>query len=95
MRKIKNIAWVNWDSICLPKEDGGLRVRRLEEFNLSLLGKWCWRMLVDRDVLWYRILNARYSEEDGRLKEGACRSSLWWRTVSDVRGGVGMGVGSW
>ena len=34
------IAWIKWDSICVPKEDKGLGVRRLGEFNLSFLGKW-------------------------------------------------------
>ncbi|PNX87932.1 non-LTR retroelement reverse transcriptase-like protein [Trifolium pratense] len=32
----------------LRQEYGSLGVRRLREFNLTLLGKWCWRMLVDR-----------------------------------------------
>jgi len=34
-------------------------------FNLSLLGKWCWHMLVEKEGLWYRVLKARYSEEGG------------------------------
>jgi len=34
-------------------------VRQLKEFNTALLGKWCWRMLVERGGLWYRVLVAR------------------------------------
>jgi hypothetical protein len=36
-----------------------------------LFGKWCWRMLVDRDSLWYRTLVAHYGQEDGMLRKGA------------------------
>ena len=62
---IRKIAWVDWNSVCLPKEEGGLGVRRLREFNVALLGKWCWRMLVDKEGLWYRVLKARYGEVGG------------------------------
>lgn len=42
-----------------------LRVKGLGvgAFNLSLLGKWCWRLLVDKEGLWHRVLKARYGEE--------------------------------
>jgi len=53
----------------------GLRVRRLGEFNLSLLEKWCWRLLVDKAGLWYRVLKARYGEEGGRIQGGGRNAS--------------------
>jgi len=90
----RKIAWIKWDSICLPKEDGGLRVRRVGFFNLSLLGKWCWRMLVDKEGLWYLVLKGHYGEMGGRLREGGRNSSVWWKTVCQVREGVGLGVGN-
>ncbi|MCI12876.1 putative non-LTR retroelement reverse transcriptase related protein, partial [Trifolium medium] len=46
----------------------GLGVRQLREFNIALLGKWCWRMLVDRGGLWFRVLAARYGVERGHLR---------------------------
>jgi len=49
---------------------------------------------VDKDGLWYRVLKARYGEEGGRLKEGGRDSSMWWRMLSKIRGGVSLGVGS-
>jgi hypothetical protein len=42
----------------------------MREFNTALLGKWCWRMLVDKTSLWYKVLVARYGEEAGMLKAG-------------------------
>jgi len=70
-------------------------VRRLYEFNISLLGKWCWRMLGENDRLWYRAIKVRYRKEGGRLKEGGRQSSLWWRMMCCIRNGVGLGVGRW
>jgi len=72
-----------------------LGVKRLDAFNMSLMGKWCWRMLVDREGLWYRVLKARYGEEGGQLREGDNHSSAWWRALCRIREGVGEGVGRW
>jgi len=47
----KKIAWVGWNSLCMRKEYRGLGVRRLREFNVALLGKWCWMLLVERGVV--------------------------------------------
>ena len=36
---------VNWDSVCLPKSEGGLGVLNLKLFNTSLWCKWLWKAL--------------------------------------------------
>jgi len=46
-------------------------VRQLRELNFALIGKWCWRLLVDRGGLWYKVLVARYGEEAVKLEVGA------------------------
>jgi len=80
----------------LRKEEGGLGVRRLREFNLALLGKWWWRILQEQGNLWYQVLCARYGEERGRLC-CSCRwgGSVWWQTILDVRDGVGQVDPGW
>ncbi|MCI67206.1 receptor-like kinase, partial [Trifolium medium] len=65
--------------------------RQLREFNLALLGKWCWRMLVDGEGLWFRVLAARYRVERGRLRDGGRRRSSWWREIARIRDGEGVG----
>ncbi|GAU40363.1 hypothetical protein TSUD_319750 [Trifolium subterraneum] len=57
-------------------------------------GKWCWRMLVVREGLWFRVLAARYGVERGRLREGGRRGSVWWREIERIREGGELG-GSW
>ena len=44
----RKISWVSWNNICDSKNYGGLGVRKLMEFNVSLLWKWCWRLLVKK-----------------------------------------------
>jgi hypothetical protein len=91
----RKISWVAWGSICSQKECGGLGVRQLKEFNIALLGKWCWRMLVDRGGFWFRVLAARYGVEAGRLEVGGRSVSPWWREIARIRDGVGEIDGGW
>ena len=61
-------------------------VRRIREFDVALLRKWCWRLLVDRESLWFTVLLARYRVEGGRLREGTCgATSAWWRNIAALR----------
>jgi hypothetical protein len=62
-------------------------VRQLREFNTALLGKWCWRILVDKTGLWYRVLVARYGEVVGRVSVEGLRGSSWWREIARIQDG--------
>ncbi|KEH20213.1 hypothetical protein MTR_8g069860 [Medicago truncatula] len=81
----RKIFWIKWDTICLKKKDGGLGVKRLREFNISLLGKWVWRVLEERESLWNVVLQVKYGVVGGRglldnivRKVGDGRSTMFW-----------------
>ncbi|MCI20658.1 receptor-like kinase [Trifolium medium] len=67
----------------------------MREFNAALLGKWCWRTLVDKAGLWFRVLAARYGVEIGCLREGGRSGSSWWREIVRIRDGIGDLGGEW
>jgi len=79
----------------MSKEVGGLGVWRLKEFNIALLAKWCWRCLVDRDSLWYKVLLSHYGDEGGQLREGGRMGSAWWKEIVKIREGIGVEGRSW
>ena len=51
---------MNWDTICLNKDKGGLRVRMLLNLNRALLGKWIWRFTVEKEGLWRLFITLKY-----------------------------------
>lgn len=58
----KHINWVYWASICKPKLEGGFKIKNCELFNLTLLGKWAWRILFEQNSIWHPLLEFRYGD---------------------------------
>jgi len=56
---IRKISWIDWDTICSKKENDGLKVQQLREFNMTLHGKWCWRLKEKHCCLWYKAQSAQ------------------------------------
>jgi len=52
----------------LKRDNGCLGGKRLREFNISLLGKWVWRVLEERERLWSLVLRAKYGEVGRRVR---------------------------
>jgi hypothetical protein len=57
------------------KETCGLGVYRLRKFNLTLLGKLCWRLYVDQEELWFKLLAAKYGCKDSSIQSR--REGVW------------------
>ncbi|GKC49890.1 RNA-directed DNA polymerase, eukaryota, reverse transcriptase zinc-binding domain protein [Tanacetum coccineum] len=61
----KKIVWIRWQKIIADKKDGGLGFGSIKAKNLSLLGKWRWRFLNEKDALWRKIISKHYSSDEG------------------------------
>jgi len=78
----KRIAWVNWETICLPKDKGRLGIKDLRKFNTTLLAKWRWEIFQHEGKGWTRILASKYG---GWRQLDEQRSSSyyfhWWKDL--------------
>lgn len=78
----RKIHWVAWEKLCIPKMEGGLGFKNLPSFNLSLLAKQGWRLLMNPDSLIARFFKARYFPNDSFM-DAPFRSgmSYIWRSI--------------
>lgn len=78
----RKIHWKSWETLCLPKEKGGLGFRSLVGFNQSLLAKQSWRMLCFPDSLVARVFKGKYFPNTDILNSKAgYRPSYVWRSI--------------
>lgn len=76
---------VRWQLICRPKKKGGLGVKDIEKFNLSLLCKWWWN-LESKEGLWQEIVKKKYKVENGIRKiKFTARDSPCWYDLLKIR----------
>ncbi|GKC93942.1 hypothetical protein Tco_1159384 [Tanacetum coccineum] len=84
MRKGK--AKVVWDVVCLPKDEDGLRIRRLDLFNKALMAVYIWKLLSMKESLWVAWIKL-HKIKDRNFWDIPCRGNMsWgWRKVLQLR----------
>ncbi|XP_060973673.1 uncharacterized mitochondrial protein AtMg00310-like [Cannabis sativa] len=95
----KGVSWFSWRKLCKYKKSGGMGFRSLHEYNLSLLGKQGWRLLLYQDSLVGPIYKARYFPKCSFLEADlGGNPSFIWRSVFAsqklLRDGARMRIGS-
>lgn len=75
----KGVKWLSWDAMSSPKCSGGLGFKNLHGFNISLLGKHCWKFLHQPHALVSRLYKARYFTDCNLLRasKGTGSSFIW------------------
>lgn len=78
----KKMAWIAWEKLIRPKEQGGLDFRDIQSFNEAFLAKLIWRIINKPDSLLARILTGKYyPNEDFLTVTGKEAISHGWRGV--------------
>ncbi|CAN1163380.1 Putative ribonuclease H protein At1g65750 [Linum perenne] len=95
-RKIRDFIWgsangsrkihhVNWDTICSPKEHGGLGLRSATELNEAFLMKLIWGIVKRPAELWVEVLKSKYLKQTsiGLLPRKMKKFSSCWRGINN------------
>ena len=80
----KPIAWVSWEVLCKPKEEGGLGIRDIRKFNYALLAKWRWRLISEEKGRWKELLVSKYGVDLECRQAPIKVQSWWWRDLHKV-----------
>jgi hypothetical protein len=84
---------VAWNVLTKPKIKGGMGFRKLELFNVAMLGKHGWRLITNPNSLCSHVLKARYYPDCGFMQATVPkRSSATWRTVVAGREALEQGL---
>ena len=79
-------SWVSWSTMTQPKYCGGLGFLDIELFNLALLARQAWRIVMDPESLSARTLKAKYfPTRDFLQAELGSAPSQIWRAIIDGR----------
>ncbi|GJV16116.1 putative RNA-directed DNA polymerase [Tanacetum coccineum] len=82
----KGKAKVAWEVVCLPKKEGGLRIRRLDVFNKALISSHIWSILSGKESLWVKWIHS-YKLNGCSFWDIPLRGKVsWgWRKILQIR----------
>lgn len=51
---------VSWNNVCTNKKLSGLGVRNMERYNIAALAKLGWKLLIEPNNWWVKLVSAKY-----------------------------------
>ena len=82
----ESISWVSWKVLCKPREEGGLGLRDIRNFNSALLAKWRWHLILEEKGRWKDLLASKYGSVLEVSHIPVKLQSWWWRDLFKVYG---------
>jgi hypothetical protein len=75
---VRKYHLVDWETVCTPKDLGGLGILNQDMMNIGLLCKWLWK-LENESGMWQDILKKKYLQKEtmSQIEEKPGVSQLW------------------
>ncbi|XP_054776745.1 uncharacterized protein LOC129285164 [Prosopis cineraria] len=81
----RGINLVNWKDLCQPVNRGGCGIISLEEQNKAFLSKLAYKIIAQPDLLWIRVLKAKYHVPEGSIHDISKKGcSYFWRNLTKI-----------
>ena len=91
--KKQKMHWRKWRDVSIPKCEGGLGFRDMEQFNQAMLVKQGWRLLYNPSSLCARVFKGKYFHSSDFMSAQKRRgSSLTWRAILHGREALKLGL---
>ncbi|KAH1107250.1 hypothetical protein J1N35_011018 [Gossypium stocksii] len=92
--KASGIHWCQWKAICRSKAQGELAFRNLAKFNIALLAKQGWRILMNLNSLLAKVIKAKYFPNgDFMTTNVGSYPPFTWRSIWRARKLLEQGCG--
>ncbi|GJZ21244.1 putative RNA-directed DNA polymerase, eukaryota, reverse transcriptase zinc-binding domain protein [Tanacetum coccineum] len=77
----KKIAWIAWEKVISPLDQGGLGIGSLKICNQALLSKWWWRFLTEENYIWSKSIHSLHGPFGGLHDSSSIRtkSGPWYQ----------------
>ncbi|XP_022019347.1 uncharacterized protein LOC110919383 [Helianthus annuus] len=84
--RIKGKVKVKWKAVCLPRDEGGLGIRRVGDMNNTLMVTHIWSLLTNRESLWVKWIHS-YRIRYRNFWDVPIKSNItWsWRKMLNLR----------
>ncbi|GKA39817.1 RNA-directed DNA polymerase, eukaryota, reverse transcriptase zinc-binding domain protein [Tanacetum coccineum] len=78
----RKLAWTKWKNVISSYDNGGLYIGSLKAFNLALIQKWHWRLLLHKNALWVEVIKALHGHKGGFDNNGCIYNALTLRSLN-------------
>jgi hypothetical protein len=73
-----------WETISIPKDQGGLGIINTSIMNECLLVKWIWKIVKGSGQIWYKLVKEKYMPDGNFCNSRSRGTSQFWQGLHKV-----------